>query len=288
MKKYRLLKDCLDLVKGEEFFIEKRDYKYDYVYINRVVDCKRVMVTNQILEEWFEEIDEVEEEKTHEVDRDSLRDTGFTDTETGEKIREGDTVEIDESTYIVEWDDLTKGGWRLGYGNGSYAMYNCRPMKIVKDKPVDQAKPRVNKEVNEKMQKLREKKVDPLLWKPKVGDRNQWFDSVGDMITGYWCNDDMDKYRLSIGAVYKTFDEGQRAQDRQKAIVKVNRYIAEKNDGEKGNYDIIYSYETNKFLLQSHARGLGYASVINSIAFNYLQELEDKFEDELKLIFGVK
>ena len=92
-------------------------------------------------------------------------------------------------------------------------------------------------------------------YKPKLGDRYFYINSCGNAVQDEVENRgaySVDTCRIKMGNCYRTREESQHAKDRQKAIVQINDWIDEENNGvvdwenyEQYKYYIYFDHQDN-------------------------------------------
>lgn len=136
-------------------------------------------------------------------------------------------------------------------------------------------------------------------WKPKKGETYYYVTGVSDDNV-HECRWDGIKYDTnlwSLGNCYKTEEEAEQADKRQKALIKVLGYIREnfgdwKPDWDRANqdkYHIAYTYHDEKFISSDEYSMQSSALVLPHFqTAEQAQEIINKFEKELRLIWGIE
>lgn len=135
-------------------------------------------------------------------------------------------------------------------------------------------------------------KVVTSIWDLKEGDFYWFLDDCGEIVTTMWCNDRIDKNRLSIGNVFLTEEEAEEVSWRRQFETKMRReFKPEECDWNNNNY---YKY----FVMYDHDdREPGvwtsrYAQIQDAIYCNdeetVTQFIEDNESDLLRYFGAVR
>ena len=97
-----------------------------------------------------------------------------------------------------------------------------------------------------------------------------------------------------MGNVYKTKEEVTKARDKQLAIVKVNDYILEKNEGwfsdwrnNDRKYCIYYAHKEDEFYVDCYTSREFADSMVAIKNFGITRDIIEEFNKELRLIWGL-
>lgn len=100
--------------------------------------------------------------------------------------------------------------------------------------------------LNERLTKLEQAEQNGNQWVPKVGGR-YWCIVTTRVTTESWLDDKCDRFRISIGNVFRTKEEAEFEVEKLKVIAELKKYSREfvVNDY---NYEFYFNYEEQKII----------------------------------------
>lgn len=101
------------------------------------------------------------------------------------------------------------------------------------------------------IEKLKQAEQNGNQWEPKDNETYWLINSSGEIVHNYWKDYSFERFRLSIGNVFRTEEEAEFEVERRKVYTELKKYSREYIDNEDnyymyydvGNDDISYDYE---------------------------------------------
>lgn len=153
-----------------------------------------------------------------------------------------------------------------------------------------------------KLNEERQKVIDSWIKQDRAGgrfvpevDEEYWCrDENGNVYYSNWDGDSVDADRLSIGNVYRTQEDAQRAVDKLKARVTIETFIEEHGldtdvdwgDVTQGKYFLVFDYDNNQVTFEWYS----YYRINDLPAFKTKEDIKKLYEahpEECKLLLGV-
>lgn len=102
--------------------------------------------------------------------------------------------------------------------------------------------------LKEWFEEIQEEPTDSIHWKPKEGDNYFYIvysynPLYNEVLVSAWIDDDDDKTHYLLGNVYRSYEEAEKARDRQLAEVRLRRTSTFKPDFKNGNGGWIVGYD---------------------------------------------
>lgn len=123
---------------------------------------------------------------------------------------------------------------------------------LVRIAPLNAKSPRLKVQdidnFDEWFEEIQEVPTDSIHWKPKEGDNYFYIvysynPLYNEVLVSAWIDDDDDKTHYLLGNIYRSYEEAEKARDRQLAEVRLRRTSTFKPDFKNGNGGWIVGYD---------------------------------------------
>lgn len=136
--------------------------------------------------------------------------------------------------------------------------------------------------------------VDGIHWKPKEGDNyfyivHSYNPLHNEVLVSTWIDDDNDKTYYLFGNIYRSYEEAEKARNRELAEIRLRRTSTFKPDFEndKGGWIVFYSYMYKEL----HSMRDSYTDSGEPVRYETKEEAEKSIEEngrDWKIYFGIE